>query len=43
MQAGRKSVIVIKTDGKARRLHMKIMAIDYGDARTGVAVSDALG
>ncbi len=22
---------------------MKVMAIDYGDARTGVAISDALG
>ena len=22
---------------------MKVMALDYGDARTGVAVSDALG
>ena len=22
---------------------MRIMAIDYGDARTGVAISDALG
>ena len=24
-------------------LHMRIMAIDYGDARTGLAVSDAMG
>lgn len=26
-----------------RGMHMRIMAIDYGDARTGLAVSDATG
>ena len=24
-------------------MYMKVMAIDYGDARTGIAISDALG
>ena len=31
----------MKTEGQGN--HMKVMAIDYGDARTGVAISDALG
>ena len=31
----------MKTEGQGN--HMKVMAIDYGGARTGVAISDALG
>lgn len=41
-----KNDTIPKNCGAVRRIgeaDMKIMAIDYGDARTGVAVSDALG
>lgn len=33
----------IRENGKQRGTNMRIMAIDYGDARTGIAISDALG
>ena len=38
-----KGSLYLYSEAKGEKTEMRIMAIDYGDARTGIAISDATG